>query len=152
MKHRWLSRSGASWRLLSIVSAVLLMHNHAMVAYTLSFDSPFPASPYKTVLDLCMHTCGDLDALTTNQVSEETRPLLTDALVGRSVRLQSAVTGLVQHHTKVNALEPDDGAYLMSVFEHMQRQYHDILNEQQYAGVHDILRSIEKQMHSLVEL
>jgi len=87
---------------------------YAQNSVLINFDDPLPLTPYKIALRTSMQLYHDLDILQDADIMPHARALLCDAMLGKAVRLYSAVTALLAdaHNAPVMS---DDGAYLLTV-------------------------------------
>ncbi len=124
----------------------------------LSFDSLFQTSPYKGVLDLCMQLYGELDVLCQAQdvadVSTTEQVLISDAMLGKAVRLQTAVNNLLSGNHPVSL---DNIEYLVALLERMEQrssdlQFNDDANDDAHETIlANLLGGIRSKLEEVLE-
>lgn len=114
----------------------------------LSFDSLFPASPFKKTLDMCMQVCGDLDVLSEHRQKSDARTLLEQAVAGKVMQLRVCAESLVAMQGIGRAARLDDIEYLLAIIKGM----HDACGDVMRTGAddeHDLSATVRQQLSGI---
>lgn len=120
----------------------------------LSFDSIFPATPYKDALGSCMQLLSCLDQLCHERErgEEMSIALVHDAFIGKLVQAQHKITHLTQSIDKGALVADDNLHYLSTVLGYITQLYQQRLEaDQRTALATSMLESISAQLLSYTE-
>ncbi len=120
----------------------------------LSFDSIFPATPYKEALGSCMQVLGYLDQLChEHQRGEEMAfCLVHDAFLGKVVSAQHKIANLLAN-IQTGAIVADDNVhYLSNVLTHINQLYQQHIDQNQRNTLSmNMLQEMAQQVSRLIE-
>lgn len=122
---------------------------------TLSFDSMFPATPYKDALGSCMQLLGYLDQLCHEHEIKEMIDvmLLHDAFLGKAVQAQYKVGHLVERIKTGHVVSDDNVDYLNTLLEHINKRYAECINTDRQSEVtKKVLYDMSYQVSHIGEL
>jgi len=99
----------------------------------LSFDSIFPATPYKDALGACMQVLGYLDQLCHEHDRGEQMAftLVHDAFLGKVVAAQHKIGNLLQNISSGETVTDDNIIYLSAVLGHISQLYKERFSQDQ---------------------
>lgn len=150
-----------SMRMLSVYAMLALLGGvHSNIGaqgdqIPLSFDSIFPATPYKDALGSCMQVLGYLDQLCLeHERSDEANILLLqDAFLGKVVCAQDKVAHLIADIKTGSIVADDNVHYLSTVLSYINRLYKERLNKNQHNVLAtNILKNMSEQIARIGEL
>lgn len=78
-------------------------------ALVVTFDCPFPASPYKGVLTACMRVRSAVEILYAQRHNQDDIAIMCDVVAGRLAQLNATVEQLVPD---LHAMHPEDKEYM----------------------------------------
>jgi hypothetical protein len=109
----------------------------------LSFDTPFPVSLYKDVLDESMDVCGDFQLLQGNNNSHNA---LVDSMVGRLIRLFGRMEALITYQHTTHTHRQEDGAYLLMILDNIATLYQNMKQLEQYTLIIPLFEQIRTDL------
>lgn len=95
-----------------VALSVCMAYCHQGSRIPVSFMMPVPQNPHATALDTCVQLCGDLEDFSCVRCDAQ-RELLMDAMLGKMVRLYTALLGHEAAGDKGEAIAQEDQDFLV---------------------------------------